>query len=511
MGPVQVTSQGLIALPALGSYPCISEKLSVVIRTRVLNIGCDRLQISNLLDFFTREEEEVRPIFNQLASAVHFLHQRRITHCDIKLENILLGEGGKVKLCDFELATQLVEGQMLHELWGSLPYWAPEILARKPYDCMAGDMWSLGVVLYVLVTGHFPYEESTLEEMYRHIIATVCPIPRLLSTRCYTILARLLTVHIRFRLTSSRLVQRPWLGHIEEHVTPPAKEILPKVVETMCNIGYTCQQVVGALKHLKLDNITATINIIRFKLTSGDSSLQNNIPAVATSLPDPMKRRHSKPALLMKYRSNVRLHTYSCPKVMHYSDNRVPGESLPDSTINPATGDTAVNLNSADGLSDKKDPEDSLPANTINPTLGDTAVNTNFADGLSANFSSPEPPLKGKCIGVVNIAFTEEEPSTEPDMPSDQPQDVPTASGTRPLRKLIKKRMSRALRALCYCCLPTLETEVALENSSPDKECLLQEGARQEAQIAVALQPRATGPCVHTPATGSELPVHFPL
>ncbi|KAH0518775.1 Sperm motility kinase [Microtus ochrogaster] len=299
------------------------------------------------------KEEEAQPIFNQLASAVHFLHQRRIAHRDIKLENILLGEGGKVKLCDFGLATQLVEGQMLHELWGSLPYWAPEILARKPYD--------------------------------------------------------------------------------------------------------------GALKHPKLDNITATINIIRFKLTSGDSSLQNNIPAVATSLPDPMKRRHSKPALLMKYRSNVRLHTYSCPEVMHYSDNRVPGESLPASTINPATGDTAVNLNSADGLSDKKDPEDSLPANTINPTLGNTAVNTNSADGLSANFSSPEPPLKGKCIGVVNIAFTEEEPSTEPDMPSDQPQDVPKASGTRPLRgwKLIKKRISRALRALCCCCLPTPETEVA--------------------------------------------------
>ncbi|CAO2587691.1 MAP/microtubule affinity-regulating kinase 3 [Lemmus lemmus] len=341
------------------------------------------------------EEEEAKPIFKQLASGVHYLHQRRIAHRDIKLENILLGEGGKVKLCDFGLATQLEEGQMLQELWGSMPYWAPEILARRQYDGMAGDMWSMGVVLYALVTGKFPYRGSTLKEMYNHIITTRCPIPHHLSTRCSNIIARLLKVNVQFRLTSSQLMEQQWLGHMEEHVMPPAKEILPKVVETMCNIGYTCEQVVACLKHPKLDNITATMKIIKFHLSSGHSNLQ-------TSHADPMKR-HSKAALLIKRISSVSLCAYTCPEVMNYINpatgdtaaNSISEDSLsqktdpedytlPDNNINPATGDTAANRISEDGLSQKTVPEDnSLPDNNINPATGDTTVNKISEDGLS--------------------------------------------------------------------------------------------------------------------------------
>ena len=380
-------------------------------------------------------EEEARPIFNQLASAVHFLHQRLIAHRDIKLENILLGQGGIVKLCDFGLATQLVEGQMLEDLLGTLPYLAPEILAGKPYDALAGDMWSLGIVFYVLVTGHLPYVESTPEAMYRLITTTPCRIPHHLSRPCYLMLARLLTGYLWFRLTSSRLVELPWLGHIQEHVTPPAKEILPKVVETMLNIGYTCEQVLSSLKDPQ-SNLTATINILKFKVTSGDSSLQRIIPAVATRVPVTLKRSHSQPALLSRGESTHThlLHTHTCPEALHYPDNTAPeGDALAPETINPATGDTTVTMMSLDSLADES--------------------------------SSPVPPLNGNCEGLVNMDFTEEQESREPEVPSDQPQVVPAASGTRPLRgwKLMKKRISSALRALCCCCLPTPpgQTEVA--------------------------------------------------
>ncbi|KAK7796541.1 hypothetical protein U0070_010861 [Myodes glareolus] len=83
------------------------------------------------------KEQEARPIFQQVVSAVHFLHQRCIAHRDIKLENILIDGYGKVKLCDFGLAIQLAEGQMLKKVCGSLLYMAPEILAREPYDGLA--------------------------------------------------------------------------------------------------------------------------------------------------------------------------------------------------------------------------------------------------------------------------------------------------------------------------------------------------------------------------------------
>ncbi|XP_057616814.1 sperm motility kinase Z-like [Chionomys nivalis] len=369
--------------------------------------GKDLVMLINEVGCLT--EEEARPIVNQLASAVHFLHQRLIAHRDIKLENILLGEGGKVKLCDFGLATQLVEGQMLEELWGTLPYLAPEILAGTPYDAMAGVMWSLGIVFYVLVTGNLPYVESIPEAMYHLITTTLCRIPYHLSRPCYLILARLLTGYLWFRLTSSRLVERPWLGHIQEHVTPPAKEILPKVVETMCNIGYTCEQVVSSLKDPQ-SNLTATINILKFK---------------RPCRPEEEPQRTSSDVQRGEH-THTPAPQDTCPEALHYSDNTAPeGDALATETINPATGDTTVTMMSLDSLADDS--------------------------------SSPDPPLNVNCTGLVNMAFTEEEESREPDVPSDQHQGVPTASGTRPLRgwKLMKKRISRALRALCCCCLPT--------------------------------------------------------
>ncbi|KAM7324907.1 hypothetical protein ACRRTK_015163 [Alexandromys fortis] len=110
------------------------------------------------------KEQEARPIFQQVVSAVHFLHRRRIAHRDIKLENILIDGDGNVKLCDFGLAIHFAKGQMLKKVCGSLHYMAPEMLARKPYDGLAVDMWSLGVVLYAMVTGHYPYAEDTLDD-----------------------------------------------------------------------------------------------------------------------------------------------------------------------------------------------------------------------------------------------------------------------------------------------------------------------------------------------------------
>ncbi|XP_052600828.1 putative sperm motility kinase W [Peromyscus californicus insignis] len=259
------------------------------------------------LEYLIREryflkEDEVRPIFQQVVSGVHFLHQKRIAHRDIKLENILIDGAGNVKLCDFGMSRELAEGQMLKEFCGTLVYLAPEILARKPYDGLAGDMWSLGVLLYVLVTGKFPYEETTYERMYRLITTTMFPCPYNVSEPCVIIIARLLMVPTLHRITICQLQKSGWLGNIKEHAAPTAKEILPRVVETMCTMGYTCEDIVSSLKHRQPNNLTATFNILKYKLSCGDSHQQNKKPwlndspigAVRPLLP--LKRRASEPA-----------------------------------------------------------------------------------------------------------------------------------------------------------------------------------------------------------------------
>ncbi|XP_059137387.1 putative sperm motility kinase W [Peromyscus eremicus] len=248
------------------------------------------------------EEDEVRPIFQQVVSGVHFLHHKRIAHRDIKLENILIDEAGNVKLCDFGMARQLAEGQMLEGVCGSLLYLAPEILARKPYDALAIDMWSLGVLLYVLVTGQFPYEETTFDGMCRVITTTKYPIPYHLSKPCIILIEQLLMVPSKHRITICQLQERQWLGNIKEHAALATKEILPKIMETMCTMGYTSEEIVSSLKHKQLNNLTATFNILKYKLSCGDSHQQNQDPCsngnpVGVLRPLlPLKRRVSEPA-----------------------------------------------------------------------------------------------------------------------------------------------------------------------------------------------------------------------
>ncbi|XP_041511757.1 putative sperm motility kinase W [Microtus oregoni] len=221
------------------------------------------------------KEQEARPIFQQVVSAVHFLHQRRIAHRDIKLENILIDGDGNVKLCDFGTAIQLTEGQKLEELCGSLHYMAPEMLARKPYDGLAVDMWSLGVVLYAMVTGQYPYAEDTLDGMHRLITNTKYPISYHWSIPCHIIIAQLLMVPTIGRITVCQLVKRPWLGPTKKITTPTTKEILPQLVETMCTMGYNLEDIFSSLTCKEPNEVTATFNILKHKLSCEDSYQQS--------------------------------------------------------------------------------------------------------------------------------------------------------------------------------------------------------------------------------------------
>ncbi|XP_052600795.1 putative sperm motility kinase W [Peromyscus californicus insignis] len=248
------------------------------------------------------EEDEARPIFQQVVSGVHFLHQKRIAHRDIKLENILIDRAGNVKLCDFGMARQLAEGQMLEKVCGTLLYLAPEILARKPYDGLVGDMWSLGVLLYVLVTGEFPYTGPTLEHMYKAITTTKYPIFCYMSKPFLIIIEQLLMIPTWDRITICQLQERQWLGNIKEHAAPATKKILPRVVRTMCTMGYTCEDIVSSLKHKQPNNLMATFNILKYKLSCGDSQQQsqkpwlNGSPIGAVRPLLTLKRRASEPA-----------------------------------------------------------------------------------------------------------------------------------------------------------------------------------------------------------------------
>ncbi|KAL5150347.1 CBL-interacting protein kinase 24 [Glycine soja] len=113
-------------------------------------------------------ENESRRYFQQLIDAVDHCHRKGVYHRDLKPENLLLDAYGNLKVSDFGLSALTKQGvDLLHTTCGTPNYVAPEVLSNRGYDGAAADVWSCGVILYVLMAGYLPFEEADLPTLYR--------------------------------------------------------------------------------------------------------------------------------------------------------------------------------------------------------------------------------------------------------------------------------------------------------------------------------------------------------
>ncbi|XP_039629120.1 serine/threonine-protein kinase ULK3 isoform X2 [Polypterus senegalus] len=112
-------------------------------------------------------EHVARRFLQQLASALKFLHERNISHLDLKPQNILLS-GGMLKLADFGFAQYMSPWDERHVLRGSPLYMAPEMVCNRQYDARA-DLWSVGVILYEALFGHPPFASRSYAEIEEKI------------------------------------------------------------------------------------------------------------------------------------------------------------------------------------------------------------------------------------------------------------------------------------------------------------------------------------------------------
>ncbi|KAJ4704277.1 Non-specific serine/threonine protein kinase [Melia azedarach] len=158
-------------------------------------------------------EELSRRYFQQLISAVSYCHSRGVFHRDLKPENLLLDENWELKISDFGLSA--VKGQirpdgLLHTLCGTPAYVAPEILAKKGYEGAKVDVWSCGVILYVLNAGYLPFNDPNLMAMYRKIYKGEFRCPKWTSPDLKRLLHRLLDTNPDTRITVDEILHDPW-------------------------------------------------------------------------------------------------------------------------------------------------------------------------------------------------------------------------------------------------------------------------------------------------------------
>ena len=94
----------------------------------------------------------------QLLEILAYLHLRKISHRDIKLENIIIDKQGQIKLIDFGFSCNAE--RPLNTFCGTISYMSPEIVSRKDYDGSLSDVWSAGVLLYILLSGRLPFKAA---------------------------------------------------------------------------------------------------------------------------------------------------------------------------------------------------------------------------------------------------------------------------------------------------------------------------------------------------------------
>ncbi|XP_049937189.1 CBL-interacting protein kinase 5-like [Nymphaea colorata] len=159
------------------------------------------------------KEDLARRYFQQLISAVDFCHSRGVYHRDLKLENLLLDENGDLKITDFGLSA-LAECRrndgLLHTLCGTPAYVAPEVIHKKGYDGAKADIWSCGVILFVLLAGYPPFHDPNLMEMYRKITKGDFKCPQWFPPEVRKLLSKVLDPNPNSRITMARIMENSW-------------------------------------------------------------------------------------------------------------------------------------------------------------------------------------------------------------------------------------------------------------------------------------------------------------
>lgn len=167
------------------------------------------------------KEGVARKYFQQLISAVGFCHARGVYHRDLKPENLLLDDTGNLKVSDFGLSAvsdQMRQDGLFHTFCGTPAYVAPEVLARKGYDAAKADIWSCGVVLFVLMAGYLPFHEQNIMAMYKKIYRGEFRCPRWFSPDLINLLTRLLDTNPDNRITIPDIMEDRWFKRGFKHI-----------------------------------------------------------------------------------------------------------------------------------------------------------------------------------------------------------------------------------------------------------------------------------------------------
>ncbi|KAF5733272.1 hypothetical protein HS088_TW17G00814 [Tripterygium wilfordii] len=209
--------KGEISTMKLIKHPNVIKIIEVLASKRKIYIVLEFVDGGELFDKIANHgrlrEDEARRYFQQLINAVDYCHSRGVYHRDLKPENLLLDSYGILKVSDFGLSAlskQVREDGLLHTACGTPNYVAPEVLNDKGYDGTSSDIWSCGVILFVLMAGYLPFDEANLMALYRKICKADFSCPSWFSAGAKNLIKRILDPNPLTRITIPEILVDEW-------------------------------------------------------------------------------------------------------------------------------------------------------------------------------------------------------------------------------------------------------------------------------------------------------------
>nr|XP_043902644.1 MAP/microtubule affinity-regulating kinase 3a isoform X15 [Solea senegalensis] len=370
------------------NHPNIVKLFEVIETERTLYLVMEYASGGEVFDYLVAhgrmKEKEARAKFRQIVSAVQYCHQKHIVHRDLKAENLLLDADMNIKIADFGFSNEFTMGNKLDTFCGSPPYAAPELFQGKKYDGPEVDVWSLGVILYTLVSGSLPFDGQNLKELRERVLRGKYRIPFYMSTDCENLLKRFLVLNPSKRGTLEQIMRDRWIntGFDEDELKPytePELDITDqKRIDVMVGMGYNLDKIQESLAKMKYDEITATYLLLGRKASELEPSESASSSNLSLAKPRPNSELNGQSPSHLKVQRSV---SSSNHKQRRYSEQ--VGQNVPAGMSHPKRSQTTTAENNAKEESGVQLRKPSTPgsrgAPPASPLLGN-ANNPNKAD-----------------------------------------------------------------------------------------------------------------------------------
>lgn len=222
-------------------------------------------------------ENLAKYLFLQIIDGLRYMHSKGILHRDVKLDNLLLDETGKVKICDFGVSRFVSPGQLMTEQCGTPAYIAPEILKGRGYTGYAIDVWSAGVVLYAMLYGSVPFKGNGIQEMHPYILAGDYKLGEEASETAKDLIRKILNVNEKERITIEGILSHEWMQNIK-----PIDNIFNQEELEEIDNDFNISQAKNIYKLYKMNTFNTEMHDIPFTEGNIDSTQNALIKNVTT-------------------------------------------------------------------------------------------------------------------------------------------------------------------------------------------------------------------------------------